>query len=272
MFCAKKVFCLVICLTCILLTACTSAENVVVENDKYKILIEHGQYYLELKETKSDYDGFGVVCEAPPVVKFKSVAEMKSDIISGEFTIEEWREIKRFGSGKMVNLDTLFTPIYPDSLADYTVWWEGSGYGFDLADDHTEMECKFFMRSKEHYDSSIRACEKYYQSVCDREETDLETNARIYTVLPVTEDGTITKFRVYSKKIEGRMFFVEETHFLDSNCSEDFEEVPSSIKIHASDSEGHYYSLYIYDPADFLSDEWLARFGFVPYVEDAEKA
>lgn len=259
----KKIICSLLCLLCLPLSACAPTEEIVAENDVYRILIKDGEFYMEMKNTDNpDSDG---EAEAPPVIVFESLAEMKNDILTGQFTELEWREIERFRGGKIVNLDTLLKPIYPNSLNGYSVQWYGEIYSFRLKGPGA-YQYSFYPMTEEDFNEAFNLRHERYLENAERVEIDPQTNGKIY--INEMFNGDIWKNHLYTKEIDGRIFYIDELYVLDIDYMETFKEVPSNLYIYAPDSAGHYYGLHISTLDEIPSDEWLANFGFAPYVED----
>ena len=281
----KKVCCLLLCLACVTLAACTPAVNIgannansrpdgtVTENDIYKIYIEDGQWYMDVKEEMEPEKG-GFFDGPPPVVVFTSLAEMKSDLLTGQFTDEEWEEIKELGSGELVNLDTLLTSVYPNTLDSYTIEWDRRGYAFRLVDADSETECQLFEVTTDtatdktvtyhNWLEHLVSVYSYLERETVRVETEAERNATSYywTVW----DGEEVKDCVYTIEQNDRTFYVHERYSLSGSAIPSAD-VPQSITMYCI-SDNQCYKLVVRRLAERPSVEWLTAFDLVPYVEE----
>jgi len=123
-------------------------KDVVLYNKQFRIEEKNGEYILhfngEPPEVPTFAPGISVSQDAPHV-DFSSMAEMKQDIQSGNFTENELVHIQRFyqkdskGNVLVCNLNKLYEPISPSSwnMEITNIWWSGLYYSF-LLEDHSK--------------------------------------------------------------------------------------------------------------------------------------
>ena len=162
-----KVILLLAC-TLILLSGCTIAP-------KHEVYEDNGKFYLDGSRYNNDdlvkqitsppliYDAqmLKIMEMTSQCVLFDSVAEMKQDILQGNFSKDEIQKIKemyvqhtKFGwPWHLPNLNTLYEPILPEGFMSYTVEWNRGGYTL-----HTENETisiRIEPVSQEYYDKQV---------------------------------------------------------------------------------------------------------------------
>ena len=272
----KKAFCLLLCLACVTLAACTpagtnSANRTVTENDIYKIYVEDGQWYMDVKEEKI-HTGVGYDPLRNMII-FKSPAEMKSDLLTGQFTEIERNQIKNMGSGKMVDLDTLFSLVYPEDLKGYEVAWYGGWYEFNIKNKASQVICRVVPLSQEEAASRQKRYENWieaylvgkfsydYEDI--RVETEPERNATIY-YYTTRFMGYEVKDCIYKIEDGDRIIVVFESYYLNGNGDAS---LPTHFECCYIDDDQCFF---LTSPGGYEmpSVEWLTAFDLVPYVEE----
>lgn len=274
----KKVCCLLLCLVCLALTACNSTD-VLVENEKYKLYTKDGTFYMSIKEVdveETPEDLF--INRAFRSVSFASVAEMKSDILTGNFTEEEWREISWWVKEPMefeiMDLNALLEPVYPDSSIVYpseikckVAWSRFARYSFSIYEVYGNLTCSLSPSTRETNETwadrylnwKDYLVEEYSSVEADdvRVEQEAERNATVY----YREEY---KDCIYTIEKDGRLFYVHEEYRLISGTTPGvFKDTPTTTTVYG-EYNGQYYKLKV-NSRERPSIELLTSFGLVPY-------
>ena len=285
----KKVCCLLLCAVCVALAACAPAGNVgtnnatprqdgtVVENDRYKVYVEDGQWYMEVKEL--DLPPELISDPYTRTVEFKSVEEMKSDILTVHFTEKEWGEISAYVRVKsekerkieISNIDELFAPVYPDPYNSYTVEWFFTYYTFHIKEKFTKNGSSLSVRSMTFFENITERFDNWPEYIVSthklendniRIETEEERNATAYYF--TTNSGIEYMDRLYTVEQDGRIFYIREQYRGDESTALSLE-TPKRIDVYSVINNNYCYHLIT---SGRHSVEWLTSFGVVPYVEE----
>jgi len=275
----KKVCCLLLCVVCVALAACSPSEQTVVENDRYKIYTKDGAYYFLFKDSDKSSAGQTDGAVKIPSVTFKTLAEMKNDILTCSFTESEWGEINRFAEWhpefEICNLNALHAPIYPAPLDGYTVEWFFAFHRFLITDTDSQVLCHLEERPQEIIEmwaerlnnwTDYRVSQGYVDTHEDiRVEVETERNATSY----YWPGGTCDEIKdcIYTIEKDNQVFYIREQYYLYSNNREPSAEIPRAIFLYC-EGGNQSYCLSIYNPTERPSVEWLTSFGVVPYVEE----
>lgn len=252
----------------------------------YQVINEDGQYYIVINQkesapkntNKTVYEG-----SEQPYIVFESVDEMKNDILSGNYSEEEWGALIRLskfsyfdGKIPICNLDTLCEPVFPTMYDSYTIRWTGVDYSFKLLDADEKDVRVVVVLSKDEYDKKVerwRNWQDYIDTGIYDEEIDLqidsEQNAALYsyTYWYFNTNGygnalhEAQKDYIYLFEANGNVYYVFE-HYAENTSAN----VPEYVQIYGK-SNDMYFWIAIFDPLERPSREWISSFGLVPYQE-----
>jgi len=282
----KKVCCLWLCVVCVTLAACAPADmlstsgtdaeqdRVVTEDERYKIYVEDGQYYLEFKISEDERSVYlNAIDPQFRDVEFDSLAEMKNDIMTGQFSPRERDHIMTFDPGLIVNPNALLSPVYPENLGDYKVLWNGDWYGFVIEGTDGQGEVNFNLYPHESAARSAELYENWLESyLVEREgysyeeirvETESERNATVY-YYTTKRNNLEHKDCIYRIDDGDREIYVREKYRKEPGDTTFGLEYLDCYYM----SDNQCMTMWTYSITERPSVEWLTSFDLVPYVEE----
>ena len=239
-----------------ILTGCSSSN--------YQLIQDGENYYIHLSQTDNNtFNSSGL--EVAPSITFHSIEEMKSDILTGNFTEDELKEISRFdrnSSGNIVicNISKLYEPILPNDINEYTISWSGNSYRFNPKS--ASMAIYHRAISKEKYDTEVARISDYIINHADHivSETTSESSRSVTCIEHIRNDRTIQK--TFTTLIaDNKTVHIEEFYHLETS-----ESTPEYIHVYGLNN-GQYFSVYLARMSTRPSVEWLSQFGIREYVE-----
>ena len=239
----------------------------------YRILEDDGQYYLILGNRSESNANAGSEIQVDalgPVytVHFDSIAEMKSDIESGNFTERELEIISNFdkneqGRIQICDISKLYEPVFPYPFDSYTVYWSGDYYDFTSSISNSEMYANFNPCSQDYINKKI----DYF--------THLENNEGLTVHSKVVDDINNVITYDYTVNDSGLQVHIachrvisnnKELFVVFTNRTNDAVIIPPSIRIYGKENDQCFY-VFIYDPSYVFSIDELSQFGIREYVE-----
>ena len=250
----------------------------------YSVSLKNGKYYLDFHNddiapwVPDIHDDLQVVIDAP-YVYFYSVEEMRSDLLTGNFTDYELSVIKtRCGAGghmELPNLSRLYEPTFPDTYCGYMIPLCGNAYHFafltdveydDTIDKNTIDGFRFYSSQPT---ARLDVCtkESYLSAIShlkDLEGYTPTTKKGIQsTEYYVTDSlGNNQKIVVYKSVKFGKTMYIEE-RFNDPQSS-----TPSMVffygkekKISLNNEKNVYFSGRLRNPTGNYSYEKVLEFG-----------
>ena len=258
----KKWFCVLLALFLIMLNGCSRGVEVL-SNDQYCIMEKDGQYYMELHKPVSSSPGNTLegTAQAPYIIQFSSLKELKNAITEGKFTEKQLAHMQenfprnKSGNVLLCNVNKLYNAAVPEGVEVETIHWYGDRYRFVFDKDGW-------------IDFSVReAYDKFALGY------DIESGtAKIISVNMISdrnakevvfEDllGAPRKMVTYSYKSEEKTITIAEQYNLDES-----ETVPFSINFWGT-CDGAYFTGNMYGFTERPSYEWVTSFGLKPYAE-----
>ena len=231
-------------------------------NDGWKLIMPN--YY-----EKEPNSGISSGVEHVPYIEFKSLDEMRNDILTGNFTEQELQEFARrleYGYDiKCPDLDNLYVPVCPDgiTMAGPVKWYFGSSYDLSLNYDRSKYHINMDICSN-HLLSIRLADYQEFQNGKDginpvtilESKYDPERNAMEYYYLTHTDKEHKAVF--YFIEQGDKLIFVRETfrNFGDT--------VPYVTDVAMQDGDGCAWFT-LSDYAERLTPEFIASFGLEKY-------
>lgn len=273
-------------LAAVLLTGCTAASveqtpSQPVEDKPYELIVENGDNYLLLDDSlpeygsREDYDYpyHAYIYYAPAGIEFSTVEEMKSDILSGNFTsIDERKALEGFDENddlKVRIFNHIYSPVMPEDTSIDKVIWLGETYHFIMA---TPLEnVRFYILSKEEYDEAISGLDNMYdddEDIIMLEETveeDRDATVRTFAYREgTTQEGDKLTKKIYTLNEGEKSLLVCESYQTEKD--EDTE--LTSVTVWGVEN-GVYFRVYMSWHAQPLSAEqrpsveWLSAWGVI---------
>lgn len=260
----KKLICFLIAFAILFpLLGCTgdnTNDNVIAENDHYRIEAAGEKYYLSLKGTGSDTSVPGA-CVEQPAVRFSSLKEMKEDILTGNFTEAEVKELQRFskneeGKVEICSMQKLYEPAFPSDLEIKSVVWTGRSYNFVIGFKTVSTGSVWFTMNHTEFSNYLAEFNTTYGSV----ETVEDRNATIDSYRAGSgKDVRLIKYTITT--VNNTTLYINECYSLDESST-----VPNYVQI-LVDSGGIYLFGTVNSFESRPSVEWLSKIGVREYVE-----
>ena len=243
------------------LTGCSTSNA----DMPYDITQENGDYYLIMKETLDDNSGStSSEITVAPAITFGSVAEMKHDIQTGNFTEFELEQLSRFtkdeaGRIKICNLDNLYAPQFPATLSEYRVIWDGESYAFFITGTGGQIN----ILSKESFDAEVDSQNDFEKNTKFKilgKSVESDRNATVYTYYDHRSKHQMKRV-FYTISGDSGIMYADELYDLTLSDT-----LPISVRTIGSDN-GVYFRVVFSQPKERPSVEWLSQFGLREYVE-----
>lgn len=258
----KRYICILLAILLLTLSGCSRGVEVL-SNDQYSIMEEDGQHYMKLHKAVSVTSGStsAGTAQAPYVIKFSSLEEMKNAITEGTFTEEQLAHMQaNFPSNKrgnvlLCNVNKLYSATVPAGIDVGPIHWYGDNYKFIISEEANISFC-----DKEAHDEFAKACDIESGKAKIISVTTIEDrNAKVVTFENLA--GAPRKMVTYNHTSGGKTITVAEQYNLDES-----ETVPYSISFWGN-CDGAYFTGYMYGFTERPSYEWVTSFGLKPYVE-----
>lgn len=262
----RKLLCLFAVFAMLCSLAACAGENVIADNAYYRIKVDGENYCLSFKQDNNEADTSGA-CMKQPSVSFTSITEMKNDILNGNFTDEEKRELQRFpkdeaGTVTICNLQKLYQPVLPADWKLEEIIWVGRYYYFCIGPIN-DIELTYNtvgMTTQEHFSELLAEYNTMESENIVQLEQVEDRNAIVYSY--VGGMGTNIKKIKYTITVsDNKTVYVDEVYYVDES-----ESVPKCINI-LVDHAGKYLDIYIDELEARPTVEWLSQFGIREYVE-----
>lgn len=271
-----SLICLTLALSVSLLSGCSKEKDTV--SKPYEIVVENGNYYLvwngEPPQIPDKYYYNPLISGGYlPSISFRSVAEVKNDFETGNFTDEELGILAYYcsdesGKSLICNLSKLYEPILPASFDSLSIgWWGGTHFRYTFYADENEqrgiMEIYTSAEGRQRYDEQVDLAANFAERTdfdVYSETTDSERNGKVcfYTSAGVYEWKKV----YYELENDGKILHIEETYALEESST-----VPCSIAIYGSDN-GIYFAFFLSSFQERPSVDWLCKFGIKLYARD----
>lgn len=247
------------------LMACTKDSG-------YRLIERDGKLYIYFENTDTDgsQNGASVSVESL-ALPFGSFAEMRSDILNGDFSEDELLHIKgnirtcyrKEGELPVCNLDALYQLEFPEGLPEPTIMWTGPDYWQDIESDYAFVTAY-------HSSGYNISREKEYVMI------DYLLNNENIVVTDVQEEADRNAKVCYyeNRRGENKSVFYEieknnKTYYVCENFylwDDDYVEgVPRTIRIYFEEGDYAGY-IYVTHLVERPSVEWLTSFDFYEYT------
>lgn len=248
------------------------------ESMPYDILVEDETWYLVMKgkyaQDPSDYGSWELFEEC---VEFKSMAEMKNDLETGNFTEEELEMISGYitdskGRLPICDLTALIEPTYPSDFVYQTITWTGRSYTFSLDVNESivrgDLYADFQFKNQRDWKYSV----DFYSNYEEQEDsilkvtTEPERNAKVYYFTMFGDRGKKNVY--YTIETGSKQLYIWEEYDEMYSINRD-PSVPWKILIYGKQDETYFY-VSMRDFKERPTVEWLSEFGVKHYVDTAE--
>lgn len=203
-----------------------------------------------------------------PCVYFQSLAEMKDDILTNNFSEEEISNIQRFlkdENGQIPSFDVqnLYEPTTPADMSFSKILWEGSSYSFEYNYAGTYGSSFYIKIIPQH--SFNTWLEIYFTKYKDQNirrimtiETDPERDATVYAIRNAYNE--VCKSVLYTIASGEKILYISEFYVPESSPG------PTYISI-LGEYHNQYFWISMFDFPERPSLEWLSSFGLREYTE-----
>ena len=262
----KKYTILLLCLLLLTISGCADPE--VLSNDIYTIYeVNDGKLLLSFHKqlVYPQYDHSA--SERPPKFQYKSLGDMKRVIENGSFSAAEQKNIQKFfgNSSALVNVCNIYAlsdAKLPNNAASSTVHWYGSTYSIDIdAGDvygMVNITSKELVEWEEECWGNRTSANRSISIISEETEADRNASVIVFDAVTVGERWKEIRYN-YSAK-DTKMVILERYLCSDSETS------PQAIYMWGQ-SNGEYFTVYLYGFTERPSYEWVTSFGLKPYVE-----
>ena len=258
--------CVIVMLLCF--TACSDTSM------PYQLVKNDDGYYMVFKNTAQENSSSNGSLVAAPKIEFHSLAELRQDIKTGNFTEKELAVIQTFKKDKEGNItvcsiDKLYEPTLPEAYPlSHISWMGGKYYTFEYKGISSSYLNFFQFFSKERFDEEREDIQRVATCMPNdvpyvKVEGVHDRNAEVYT--RTLKDGEVQTIIIYSIQSEGKTLYIEEAY---STKEVPEEGVPWCIYL-IGEQYGQCFSGYISHLDERPSVEWLSKFGIREYVETA---
>lgn len=242
-------------------------------NDYYIIMRDGDGYKLLLTEHGRTFDS-GSAFFGP--LAFSSVQQMKSKILTGEFTQQEASYLKRLDPGGSlykycIDFDDLYEAVLPQGVRQTQIAWSGKFYNFYFS--HSYSDSVGYINpidgsSFRHYREYVN--ESYYK---DQDEdnvylgssqiSDRNATAHYFSRKSYAPVSTTNYVDLWYELTDGeKTLYVQECFKLSKHNRY----VPYKINILGKQGDA-YYHIYLGSLKSRPTEDWLLSFGLKPYVE-----
>lgn len=247
----------------------------------YELIVENGDNYLLLDDSlpeygsRDDYDYpyHALINYAPAGIFFSTVEEMKSDILSGNFTSRD--ELSAL-EGMDINDDLkvrifnhIYSPVMPEDASIDKVLWQGETYRFIVATPLDDV--KFEVISKEEYDKAISRLDNMYDDDEDiimlDETVEEDRNATVRTFAyreGTTQEGDKLTKKIYTLNEGEKSLLVCESYQTEKDQDTEL----TGISVRGVENGVYFQVTMSWDPQPLSveqrpSVEWLSAWGVI---------
>ena len=254
----KKMICLLI-IAVLFISGCSSSG--------YQLLNKDGNYYILLDsqtESGSDMELF-----ARPTITFSSFKEMRSDILTGNFTNAELQQLSLFqkddsGAVRICNIDKLYEPTYPSDFDTLSIKWHGYYYNYELFGNSFPNGLNMDLIPEKRYTINEDPIAYYSNNLTNGASITsvTKTSDRNATIIEyTTPDNRPIQVVWYRIETDSKTILVYETY--DPSKATD-----SLLHVELYGAQaGQYFEFFYLNPPERPSLEWLSQFGIREYVE-----
>ena len=154
--------CLAVVLAVIAIGNVITNRNVVHRGKDYAVAYENGEYYLMLPKLSAQQilGAYGSV-PAPPDIFFSSAEDMKTFLLKGSLTLEQYLKLIHFekasnGKVAMLDLNAIWEPKLPEGMHTARVIWRGMSYEYWISNG--EIRGELSVLSEKSYNTAKEKC------------------------------------------------------------------------------------------------------------------
>ncbi len=255
---------LICCIACVLLIEYMSRD--------YDLVKKDGKSYISLRSVKEEEESNtdnAYVSTAVFGPTFSSVAEMKNNILNGNLTEQELYAIRtcyaKDGLWEICDLDNLYDARLPDKTSIKQIALRGKSYSFTL-ENYIAVNCFIDHLDEADYNKAFE--EEYLGFPNEFEEViwEEQTEDRNATIKYFRTGAGVFKRLEYTLQQDDRMLYVIEEYTLSfyTGSKPTSDTIPRTVTVYGEENGG-YYKVWVLEPIERPSVEWLTSFGLVPF-------
>lgn len=256
---------LICCIACVLFFEYKSRD--------YDIINKGGKCYISFRpveETEAESNkGDAYVSAVIIGPTFSSVVEMKNDIENNNLSEQELYTIRthyaKDGLWEICDLDNLYDARLPGETSIKQIALRGKSYSFTL-ENYIAASCFINCLDEADYNKAFE--EEYLGFPNEHEEViwEEQTEDRNATIKYFRTEAGVFKRLEYTLQQDGRMLYVIEEYILSfyTGSKPTSDTIPRTVTVYGEENGG-YYKVWVLEPVERPSVEWITSFGLVPF-------